>query len=261
MSQPWYKYPRIDDYASYPDPDGAFPKPDSNILVPDGVPITALASGVVSGINAPDGSQPGFGQVVTVKLDTPLNPIADHMAYLHLNQISCSQGQRVTFGTPVGVAGPNPQNAGTGFALYHDAYYGFGRTWAQYVGSPELNPVPFLNSLGDISVQTYGPQSSDFAGWYTVHDQVWQCIETGFIIGHGILAAYQQLSIDGNALPVLGLPTSNEIGWQKNGKTGVVQFFERGCLVYDPAHAEDSQPGFNDVYFGKTDQFLPFKPK
>ena len=44
-------------------------------------------------------------------------------------------------------------------------------------------------------------------------------------------------------------------------KTGVVQFFERGCLVYDPAHAEDSQPGFSDVYFGKTDQFLPFKPK
>ena len=147
MSQPWYKYPRIDDYASYPDPDGPFPKPDSNILVPDGVPITALASGVVSGINAPDGSQPGFGQVVTVKLDTPLNPIADHMAYLHLNQISCSQGQQVTFGTPVGVAGPNPQNAGTGFALYHDAYYEFGSTWAQYVGSPELNPVRFLNSL------------------------------------------------------------------------------------------------------------------
>ena len=107
MSQPWYKYLRIDDYASYPDPDGSFPKPDSNILVPDGVPITALASGVVSGINAPDGSQPGFGQVVTVKLDTPLNPSADHMAYLHLNQISCSQGQRVTFGTPVGVAGPS----------------------------------------------------------------------------------------------------------------------------------------------------------
>ena len=98
MSQPWYKYPRIDDYASNPDPDGPFPKPDSNILVPDGVPITALASGVVSGINAPDGSHPAFGQVVTVKLDTPLNPIADHMAYLHLNQISCSQGQRVTFG-------------------------------------------------------------------------------------------------------------------------------------------------------------------
>jgi len=97
MSQPWYEYPRIDDYGS-PDPDGPFPKPDSNILVPDGVPITALASGVVSGINAPDGSHPAFGQVVTVKLDTPLNPIADHMAYLHLNQISCSQGQRVTFG-------------------------------------------------------------------------------------------------------------------------------------------------------------------
>jgi hypothetical protein len=161
----------------------------------------------------------------------------------------------------VGVAGPNPQNAGTGFALYHDAYYGFGPTWAQYVGSSELNPVPFLNSLGDIAVQTYGPHSSSFTSWYTVHDQVWQCIETGFIIGHGILATYQQLSIDGNALPVLGLPTSNEIGWDKNGKHGVVQFFERGCLVCDPAHGEDSQPGFNDVYFGKTDQFLPFKPK
>ena len=42
MSQPWYKYPRIDDYASYPDPDGPFPKPDSNILVPDGVPSRPL---------------------------------------------------------------------------------------------------------------------------------------------------------------------------------------------------------------------------
>ena len=149
MTIPWYSYSRIDNYAVFPDPDGSFPKPDSNIQVPAGQAITALASGVVSGINAPDGSNPNFGQVVTVKLDNALNPVATHMAYLHLNGIpgNLAIGQRVNAGDVVGYAGANPQNAATGFALYNGDYYGFGPSWLTYVGSPSLNPVPFLNSL------------------------------------------------------------------------------------------------------------------
>lgn len=150
MTTAWYAYPRIDNYAIFPDPYGAFPKPDSNINAPAGTPITALGSGIVSGINAPDGSNPAFGQVVTIKLDQPLNPIATHMAYLHLNGLPAGLaiGQRVSVGDTIGYAGANAQgNAGTGFALYNGDFYGYGPTWAQYVGSAFLNPVPFLNKV------------------------------------------------------------------------------------------------------------------
>jgi len=151
MTTPWYAYSRVDNYAVYPDPYGDFPKPDSNINAPAGTAITALASGVISGINAPNGgAMPSFGQVVTIKLDNALNPIATHMAYLHLNGIASNVqiGQHVQAGDTIGYAGANAQgNAGTGFALYNGPYYGYGSSWSQYVGSSALNPVPFLNSL------------------------------------------------------------------------------------------------------------------
>ena len=154
MAQPWYMYPRIDQYGG-PEPYGNFPKPDSNILVPEGTPVTSPLSGVVSGINAPDGSMPGWGAVVTIKLSTPYNPVADHMAFLHLTSIApgLHVGSPVSVGQQIGIAGsggatpPGTQPAALGFAFYHGDYYGYGPTWSQYVGSPQLNPVPFLDSL------------------------------------------------------------------------------------------------------------------
>lgn len=150
----WYMYPRIDQYGG-PEPYGNFPKPDSNILVPEGTSITSPLSGVVSGINAPDGSMPNWGAVVTIKLSIPYNPIADHIAFLHLTSIApglkvgspISVGQQIGIGGSGGATPTGTQPAALGFAFYHGDYYGYGPTWSQYVGSSQLNPVPFLDSL------------------------------------------------------------------------------------------------------------------
>ena len=163
MAQAWYTYPRIDQYGG-PEPYGNFPKPDSNILVPDGTPVTSPLAGIVSGINAPDGSMPSWGAVVTIKLSTPYNPIADHIAFLHLTSIApgLKVGSPVAVGQVVGTAGsgrttpPGTQPAALGFAFYHGDYYGYGSTWSQYVGSQQLNPVPFLDSLRSGTVPITG---------------------------------------------------------------------------------------------------------
>lgn len=149
----WYTYPRIDQYGS-PDPYGGFPKPDSNILCPEGTAATAPLAGIVSGINAPGGILPSWGAVVTVKLTTPYNAIADHYAFLHLAQVvpGLSVGTSVSVGDVLGVGGSGPNAAGLqkaplGFAFIHDDYYGYGPNWSKYNGSSQLNPVPFLDSL------------------------------------------------------------------------------------------------------------------
>src|SRR5258708_5727577 len=154
----WYSYPRIDNYGA-PDPFGGFPKPDSNILCPENTPITSPLAGIVSGINAPDGSLPAWGAVVTIKLLVPYNPIADHIAFLHLSSITpgLKIGSSVSVGQVIGVGGSGPHAAGTqkaalGFAFYHGDFYGYGPTWAQYDGKPELNPVPFLVALAVIGL-------------------------------------------------------------------------------------------------------------
>ena len=140
--QPWYAYNRIDNYGAYPDPMGPYPKPDSNICAPAGTPITALAPGVVTGATTPSWSsgQPS----VTVKLDTPLNSLATHMAYSFLDTMTVQAGQRVNTGDILGYA--RGSGVCTAFALTADDVYGT-QTFSQYDGNPLLNPVPFLNSL------------------------------------------------------------------------------------------------------------------
>lgn len=76
-------------------------------------------------------------------------------------------------------------------------------------------------------------QPTGYYGLVQTNDpQVWSCPSTSSIIGHGFLAHYQHLvGANGtNATEILGLPISNEYGWN-----GVVrQDFERGYLLYDP---------------------------
>lgn len=152
-SKAWYTYPRIDNFGQYPDPDGAFPKPDSNIQCPNGTVITCVGSGVVSGIDIPGGSEPAYGHAVTILLDNPHNALATHDAYIHLASVSVTIGQRVAFGGNVGVSGANPQNAAFGFAFYPGDLYGQGPEWNKYIQTssntidPRLNPVPFLDGL------------------------------------------------------------------------------------------------------------------
>jgi hypothetical protein len=143
MSNPWYTYPQDKPpgvYGSYPDPLGPYPKPDTNVCVPTGVPITALASGTVTGVNPHCQWCPS----VTIKLDQPLNNIADHMAYNFLGSTTVSNGDKVQKGQIIGYAG-SPSGICTAFALTHDDMYGNG-TFSQYVGSPSLDPRGVLAS-------------------------------------------------------------------------------------------------------------------
>ena len=148
----WYQYPRIDNYGA-PDPFGGFPKPDSNIQCPDGTPVTSIAAGTVSGINSPSGAVPAWGASITIRLDVPINAIATHIAYLHMQPIPAALrvGQRVNAGDIVGYAGgrtsQGAQKVPLGFALYNGDVYGYGPTWSMYNGDPRLNMTPVLDKL------------------------------------------------------------------------------------------------------------------
>lgn len=144
MANPWYTYPHDKPpgvYGSYPDPVGPYPKPDVNVCVPGGVPITALLSGTVTSVAYPSWS-PGQPSV-TIALDSPVNTLATHSAYNYLGSSSVSVGQHVNAGQEVGIA--KGTGICTAFALTHDAVYGDG-TFLQYDGNPLLNPMPVLEA-------------------------------------------------------------------------------------------------------------------
>ena len=62
----------------------------------------------------------------------------------------------------------------------------------------------------------------------------------------GIKAFFSSLSTDGQSLPIIGLPHTNEIPLTISGKPMVLQVFERAGVWYDPAHIKASQPGVVD---------------
>lgn len=94
------------------------------------------------------------------------------------------------------------------------------------------------------SVQTYTTQSGDFSAFFTATDaDHWQCKQTGKIVQYGIKSFYSGLSADGNTLPIIGLPVTDEIYMTVSGQTVVLQVFERAGIWYDPSHVKDTQPG------------------
>jgi hypothetical protein len=108
----------------------------------------------------------------------------------------------------------------------------------------------------------YGPDSSDFGTHLAVSGQTWTCAKFGTALQGGNLALYRQLSIDGNTLPVIGLPRTSELAQHDaDGYSWTVQFFERGVIVYDPHHKKDSQPGMGSSYLGKIEQFITLDPE
>lgn len=147
----WWFYPFANDYGGK-EPFGNFPKPDLNIQVPDGFPVVAILPGTVSGINSPTGGIPSYGAVITIRLDTPVNAIATHTAYLHLASVASNMrvGVHVEQGDLVGYNGgalaAGTQKVPLGFALYNGDYYGYGPTWAEYLGSPQLNPYNLVKT-------------------------------------------------------------------------------------------------------------------
>lgn len=164
-AKPWYMYPFVAAIGT-PDPYGGFPKPDVNVQVPDGYPITALLPGTVSGINSIGGAVPPYGAVVTVKLQTPVNNLATHTAYLHLKGVApnITPGTWVNSGDVIGYSGggsaAGSQKVPVGFALYNGDYYGQGSAWGlmslQNVLGP-LNPVPVLTGAKNGTLNPANP--------------------------------------------------------------------------------------------------------
>lgn len=96
----------------------------------------------------------------------------------------------------------------------------------------------------ELIMQHYSEQSADFSSWFTAIDMShWKCKTTGKTVQFGIKSFYQSLSLDGNSLPLVGLPLSDEINLTVGGKAVVLQVFERAGVWFDPAHAKDKQPG------------------
>jgi hypothetical protein len=155
----WWHANNINNWGQYPDPQGNYPKPDINFILPANTPLPAILPGTVSGINSPSGQIPSYGAVVTVKLDTPINDIATHYAYLHLTRVQdgLRVGQHVNIGDNLGYAGGNitagSAPAAMGFALYPGDYYGFGSYWTQYIQTKNnvpdqrLNPTALINDI------------------------------------------------------------------------------------------------------------------
>lgn len=145
----WWHFPRIDNIGD-PDPYGGIPKPDSNIIgLPANYGIATILSGTVT---ATHGGEDAYGGTVTIKLDTPINSLATHIAFEHLSQVNASVGQHVNPGDVIGHAGSRPlgsQNAALGFALYNGDDYGHGQAWSLMTRKNllgPLNPVPIIEA-------------------------------------------------------------------------------------------------------------------
>lgn len=109
--------------------------------------------------------------------------------------------------------------------------------WASQL---EFNQIWVLRK----TMQQYSEQSADFASWFTAIDaNHWKCVKTGKTVQFGIKSFYSTLSTDGQSLPIVGLPLSDEIALTVSGKSVVLQVFERAGVFYDPNHEKDKQPG------------------
>lgn len=115
---------------------------------------------------------------------------------------------------------------------------------------------------GGPTVQQYSPNSSDFNDYFTVDaNGNWICKTTSAVIIGGNKALFSQLSIDGNTLPVIGLPLENEqYHTESDNYRWSTQRFERATMVYDPDHRFDSQPGLGASYLSHSDRYQPSQP-
>ena len=151
--KPWYQFARVDNIG-VPDPYGGFPKPDSNVQVPAGYPLTALLPGTVTSV------QHGlsFGAVVTIKFDSPpaTNPKAQYYFYEHMRgDIQVNEGDHVYSSQIIGYNGSEQaegaQKVPVGFGLYAGPIYGGGSAWntTQAAITTTYNPVALLNSAAN----------------------------------------------------------------------------------------------------------------
>jgi hypothetical protein len=99
-------------------------------------------------------------------------------------------------------------------------------------------------------MQLYRPGHGDFDRWFVANPNgTWTCKSTNAVLLGANLALYQTLSIDGDTLPVIGLPLESEqYHKDPNGYSWSTQKCERAQIVFDPEHRKDFQPGFGPSY-------------
>jgi GH25 family lysozyme M1 (1,4-beta-N-acetylmuramidase) len=128
--------------------------------------------------------------------------------------------------------------------------------WLQWT---DRGVVPGISGAVDVNIAiggttlngtVYSPEKGDFAHWFTANDgNHWTCKQTGAIIRYANLDFYRKLSMDGNSLPMPGLPLESEQEHtDADGYKWSDQQFERATMRYDPEHRKDSQPGAGGSY-------------
>lgn len=156
MAQAWFQY-TIDtpgsSYGQITDPLGNYKKPDVNIAVPSGTPITSLTDGVVTDVS--DHGLSGGGLSVVIRMTTPLNSLATHAAYNFLGSTSVRVGQSVTMGQQIGTAG-SPYGIYTAVGLTPDNTWGNGSFYLNAQGNPLLDPHLLLDGAPSSGISNLG---------------------------------------------------------------------------------------------------------
>ncbi len=228
--------------------DPNYRKPDTNIAVPTGVPITALLPGTVTDVSERGRTRGGLS--VTVLLKPPWNEVATHISYNYLGSTSVATGQHVQSGQTVGIAGSS-WPTWTAVALGSDDVWGGGPGFKllNAVGDKRVDPRPVLAAAMGEGTPPIDLTDPIVAGYFTqAPDGQWKCKQTGFIVRKGILKFYRSFGQNAYCgLTYLGLPKSNEepiVGHSGAFK----QLFERAVVAYDPTHQVDHPPDAKEAY-------------
>ena len=169
MANPWYSCTQDSPGGGYGETleplNPSFKKPDTNLQVPAGTPITALLSGTVT--DASDRGKIAGGLSVTVRLNNPINSVATHISYNYLGSRQVSKEQNVQAGQTIGIAG-SPTGIFTAVALGSDDVWGSGPGFAlNAVGDPRLDPRPVLAAANKGTLGMGVPMGMGvLAGWH-----------------------------------------------------------------------------------------------
>jgi hypothetical protein len=216
----WWTFPQINNWGSFPDPQGYYPKPDVNVLLPANYPLAAIMAGTVTGINTPGSNAvPSFGSVITIQMDQALNQIATHYAMLHLARIQPGlvPGSRVEVGDIIGYGGASQTQgslpAAVGFALYPGDYYGFGPEWQQYINRPSKIPDARLDPTALL-----------------------QAAATGTVNNIALFTSNNQQRSSGNSITLSGFKENPVTPLLQPGEsvTGVLQSLDNIMTLVDP---------------------------
>lgn len=149
----WYNYPMDNPgggYGEILDPycssggGCTYLKPDTNMSIPSGTPITALQSGTITSVK--DQGKGDGGLSVVIKSDNPINSVATHVAYNFLGSSNVSIGQHIQAGQQVGKAG-SPYGINFALALTPDNNWGGSSFNLNATGDKRLDPRILLNSV------------------------------------------------------------------------------------------------------------------